>query len=201
MDKGLQPPLLKKGEIGIAKNYGGITLTSVAAKIYNALLRNCIEPKIEKILTKNQNIFRRNQSMTLQTMTIRQILIGVCPKNLEATLLFVDFSKVFGSILREDGENTSHQRPPCKTIVAIMMLYKNTKVNVCLTDGHTDYFNIVVGVLQGDILASHQFIICQDYVLRTSIDLMKENGFKLAQERSRRYTAHKLLRTQTTPMI
>ena len=32
-------------------------------------------------------------------------------------------------------------------------------------------------------------IICLDYVLRTSIDKMKDNGFKLAKERSRRYPA------------
>ena len=35
----------------------------------------------------------------------------------------------------------------------------------------------------------HQPHTCLDYVLRTSIDLMKENGFKLAKERSRRYSA------------
>ena len=33
------------------------------------------------------------------------------------------------------------------------------------------------------------FIICLDYVLRTSIDLMKENSFKLAKEKSRKYPA------------
>ena len=32
-------------------------------------------------------------------------------------------------------------------------------------------------------------IICLDYVLRTSIDLMNENDFKMAKERSRRYPA------------
>ena len=53
----------------------------------------------------------------------------------------------------------------------------------------TDYFVIVAGVRQGDILAPYLFIICLDYVLRTSTDLMKENGFKLAKERSRRYFA------------
>ena len=37
----------------LAKNYQGITLTSIAAKIYNAQLWNCIEPKIENILRKN----------------------------------------------------------------------------------------------------------------------------------------------------
>ena len=46
---------------------------------------------------------------------------------------------------------------------------------------------IVTGALQGVILALYLFIICQDFVLRTSIDTMKVNGFKLAKERSRKY--------------
>ena len=33
------------------------------------------------------------------------------------------------------------------------------------------------------------FIICLDYVFRRSIDKIKENGFKLTKERSRRYPA------------
>ena len=37
--------------------------------------------------------------------------------------------------------------------------------------------------------APYMFIISLDYVLRTSIDLMKENGFKLTKERTRRYVA------------
>ena len=77
-----------------------------------------------------------------------------------------------------------------------MMLYKNTKVKARSSDGDTDYFDIVAGVLQGDTLAPYLFIICLDLMIRTSIDLMKENGFKLAKERSRRYPA----RTLTTPM-
>ena len=40
-----------------------------------------------------------------------------------------------------------------------------------------------------DTLDPYQFIIYLDYVLRTSIDFMKDNGFKLAKERSRRYPA------------
>ena len=68
---------------------------------------------------------------------------------------------------------------PKETVAAIMRLYKNTKViEVVLIslDGDMDYFDIVEGVLQGDTLAPYLFIICQDYVLRTSIDKMKENG-------------------------
>ena len=55
-----------------------------------------------------------------------------------------------------------------------MMLYRNTKVKVRSPDGDTDYFDIVAGVLQGDTLAPYLFIICLDYVLRTSIDKIKK---------------------------
>ena len=80
--KGCILPFHKKGDLGLAKNYRGITLTSIAAKIYNALLRNRIEPKIDNILRKNQNGFRRNRSTTSQILTIRRILEGVRAKNL-----------------------------------------------------------------------------------------------------------------------
>ena len=81
---------------------------------------------------------------------------------------------------------------PKETVAAIMMLYKNTKVKVRSPVGDTDYFYIVAGVLQGDILAQYLFIICLDFVLRMSIDKMKDNGFKRAKERSRRYAAQSI---------
>ena len=56
-------------------------------------------------------------------------------------------------------------------------------------DRDTEYFDIVAGVLQGDPLAPYLFIICLDYVLRTSIDKIRENGFELTKKRSRRYPA------------
>ena len=68
-----------------------------------------------------------------------------------------------------------------------MMLNKNMKVKVRSPSGDTDY--IATGELQGNTLGLYQFIICLEYVLRMSIDSMKENGFKLAKERSRRYSA------------
>ena len=90
----------KKGELELAKNYQGITLTSIAAKIYNALLHNRIEPKIDNILRKNQKGFWINRSTTSQILTIHRILEGIWAKNLQATILFVDFTKAFDSIHR-----------------------------------------------------------------------------------------------------
>ena len=59
--KGCISPVFKKGDLGLAKNYRGITLTSIAAKICYALLCN---RKIENILRKKQNGFRKSRSTT-----------------------------------------------------------------------------------------------------------------------------------------
>ena len=63
---------------------------------------------------------------------------------------------------------------PKETVAAITILYRNTKVKVRSLDGDIEYFDIVAGVLQGDTLAPYLFIICLDYVLRTSIDKIRE---------------------------
>ena len=49
-------------------------------------------------------------------------------------------------------------------------------------DRDADYFDIAIGVLQGDTLSPYLFIICLNYVLRTSIDLTKKKDFKLAKK-------------------
>ena len=180
--KGCILPFPKKGDLGLAKNCRGITLTSIAAKIYNALLRKRIEPKIDNILRKNQNGFRRNRPTTSQILTIRRILEGVRAKNLQATLIFVDFTKAFDSIHRGKMEQILLAYGiPKETVAAITILYRNTNVKVRSPDGDTEYFDIVAGVLQGDTLAPYPFIICLDYVLRTSIDKIRENGFELTK--------------------
>ena len=183
--KGCILPFPKKGNFGLGKNYRGITLTSIAANIYNALLRNRIEPKIDNILRKNQNGFRRNRSTTSQILTIHRIHEGV-----QATLLFVDFTKAFDSIHRGKIEQIRLAYGlPKETVAAITILYRNTTVKVRSPDEDTEYFDIVAGVLQGDTLAPYLFIICLDYVLRTSIDKIRENGFELTKKRSRKYPA------------
>ena len=147
-------------------------------------------PKSTTYLEKNQNGFRRNLSTTSQILTIRRILEGVRAKNLQATLIFVDFTKAFDSIHRGKMEKILLAYGiPKETVAAITILYRNTKVKVRSPDGDTEYFDIVAGVLQGDTLAPYIFIICLDYVLRTSIDKIKENGFELTKKRSRRYPA------------
>ena len=97
-----------------------------------------------------------------------------------ATLLFVDFSKALDSINRREMEQILPGYGLSKeTLTAILMLYKSTKAMVLSFDGITDFFDIVVGVVQLLTLALYLLIIYWDDVLQRSLDLIKENGFML----------------------
>ena len=89
---------------------------------------------------------------------------------------------------------------PKETIVSMeTVIFIEVKVHSL--DGDTDFFDIVAGVLQGDTQASYLFIICLDYILRTSIDKIKENSFKLTKKKEAEDTPQKGLPMPTMPMI
>ena len=163
----------KKGDLGVTDNYRGITLTAIAAKIYNSMLLNRVQPTLEKILRKNQNGFRKNRSTTGQILTVRRIIEGVKDQNIPAVLLFVDFSKAFDSIQRPKMQKILLAYGlPEEIVHAIMMMYRNTKAKVRSPDGDTTFFEILAGVLQGDTLAPLTFILYIDPTLQTSINLL-----------------------------
>ena len=89
---------------------------------------------------------------------------------------------------------------PKETVAAITILSRNTKVKVRSPDGDRESFDIAAGVLQGDTLAPYLFMICLDYVLRTSIDKIREKPASSWQRKEGKGTLQKQLPTPTRPM-
>ena len=166
--------LVKKDDLGITKNCKDITLIAISQEIYNTLLLNCIRPKVEKVLRKD----------------------------LEAKLLFVDFYKIFDSMHREKMKQILLAYGfPKETVSILMILYKDTRAMVYSFDGDIDFFDVVAGILQGDTLAPFLFILYLDYVLRTTIDLMKEKWFNTKKKQEANDTLQKWLLIQTSQII
>ena len=107
--------------------------------------------------------------------------------------MFVNFSKAFDSIHKGKIEQILQAYGlPKETVIAIIMLFKNTKAIARSPDGDVRFFNIVAGVGQEDTLAISLFIICLNYVLLTSIDQTKGNDFTQKKAKSRGYPAKKI---------
>ena len=186
-------PLPKKGNLTLHQNYRGISLTCIAAKIYNKLLLNRIFPVLNPILRRNQNGFRKGRSTIAQILAIRRIIEEMKNGNKELTIVFVDFKKAFDSINRDVMfEILALYGIPDKIIKAIKALYTNTKAKVISPDGETELFDIVAGVLQGDTLAPLLFITVLDYVLRISMDTNNTKGLLLKPRASSRHPAQHL---------
>ena len=83
----------KKNDKADLENYRGITLMSVAVKIYNRILLNRIYDQVNEILSPNQAGFRKRMNCTQQIDTIKRILEGAIAKNLNYVAIFVDLSK------------------------------------------------------------------------------------------------------------
>ena len=96
--KGCILPFRMKGNLTVTYNYKGITPTCIAAEIYNMLLREIKQPSLDKIFRPNQNYFINNRLTVGKILTVRTVIEGVKENNLVASLIFVDFSKLFYSI-------------------------------------------------------------------------------------------------------
>ena len=82
-----------------------------------------------------------------QILIIGRINEEIQAKNLRATALFIDFSKVFDSIHREKMEQIRPVYDFSKeTVTALMITYKNAKTMVSSSDFNTDFFDMVTGV-------------------------------------------------------
>ena len=96
-------------------------------------------------------------------------------------MVFVDFSKAFDSIKREEMFKILEAYGfPKKIIQAIKIIYENNTAAVITPVGLTDYFNILTGIFQGDTLAPLLFIIVIDYILRKTFKTTSEPGIEIA---------------------
>ena len=157
----------RKGDLGIPKNYRGISVTRIAVKIYNRMLLHRIQSPIENILRHNQIGFRTGRSTVGHIIALRLLIECIKAKNLTAVLSFIDFRQAFHSIHRKKMLNILRAYGIPGTIVnAVSVMFDNTLAKVRSPDGDTDFFMVLSGVLQGDTLAPLIFVIVLDYALR-----------------------------------
>ena len=157
-------PIPKKASKSM-KDFRGISLMSVAGKVYNKMLLNRIYKPIDNVLRPFQAGFRKGRNCLEQIHILRRLFEAYHQRQLPVIATFVDFSKVFDSVDRNAlWKILRHYGIPHKITDAIMAMYTNSSSRVRLDNQFSKAFSINTGVLQGDTLAPFLFIIVLDYI-------------------------------------
>ena len=135
----------KKRGLGFPKNYGGRTLTVIAALLLNRNL-----PEIKKIMREKQNSFGRNRPR----LNIFWQFIELSKDNKQIILKLHVIRFLQGiqfHTQKKGGANVTNIWPSQRNYCYNDALQKH-KTMVRSPDGDTNFFNIIAGVLQGDTL-------------------------------------------------
>jgi len=173
-------------------NYRGITLMSIAAKVYNKILLMRIRDHVDPILRKHQAGFRSGRSCIQQIHILRRIIEAFQSHQLPLIISFIDFKKAFDSINRNVMFSIlRHYDVPEITVNAISALYNNSKSAVMVDGNISKPFQVTTGVLQGDVLAPFLFIVVIDYLMMKATE-DTDSGVITHLRRSRRHPAKSL---------
>jgi hypothetical protein len=122
-------PLFKKGDRAVCDNYRGISLLCTVYKIYAKIIARRIGRIIEPLISKEQNGFRKGHSCTDSIFFIQQLVEKHREYNLETYLLFVDFKKVFDSVIRNKlWEIMINRGIPSHLIRVVQTLYHDSRI-------------------------------------------------------------------------
>ena len=122
-------PIPKKGDKTKMGNYRGISLMSIAGKLYNRLLLNRIRGPVEAVLLNTQAGFRPGRSCIEHIHVLRRILEGCKDKNIPIIASYVDFKKAFDLIDRDQMfKILRHYGIPDDIVQSIAVLYSIHRV-------------------------------------------------------------------------
>ena len=190
--KGVIIKLAKKGDLTICSNNRGITLLSVAGKVFCSVILYRLRDAVDKTLREQQAGFRAGRSCTDQCFSLRQVIEKCLDKQIPLKLNFVDFKAAFDSVHRNSLWKIMRAYGVPQKIVTIMKnTYAGSECCVRVDGQETNWFQVNTGVRQGCIWSPLLFSIVIDWVLKSSLD-EKDMGMVIERRRSSRYQQQRL---------
>ena len=166
-------PIHKKKDKLQCDNYRGISLLCHSQKLMASVILQRIKARTEEILTEEQAGFRPGRSTIDQLFSLRLLTQYYFEHGKDLYICFVDFQKAFDSVWRRGlWQVMRHLGYDRKIIRLLESMYRNTSSSVRVgTKGElTNWFETLVGVLQGCVLSPLLFNIMLEVVMALALD-------------------------------
>lgn len=172
--EGIIVPIFKGGNCNEAKNYRGITLSNILAKIYSKLLVNRLTNWSEKHnkLIDNQFGFQKGKSTTDCIFILHALISKTLGSKKKLYVAFLDWEKMFDRINRVYlWQKLMNENISSKFINAIKSMYSVVKSYIRYNSLKSENINSNIGVKQGDPASS---LLCL-FFLNDIIDGVNSN--------------------------
>ena len=163
-------PIYKKKDKLDCSNYRGISLLSLAGKVFCSILHKRMQTQTEDILAESQAGFRPGRSTIDQLFTLRQLAEKYSEKRKPLYCCYIDYQKAFDTVWQEGlWQAMRHLGYSSKTVDLLRALYGTSQSTVRVNGELTPWFTTMTGVRQGCILSPQLFNILLELVLRLAI--------------------------------
>ena len=165
-------PLHKKGSINNTDNYRGITLLSVLGKLFTRILNNRLSEWAEnyQVLIEAQAGFRPGMSTVDNVFVLHGLLSHVLNQGNQLYCAFVDYTKAFDYIVRENlWYKMIKYGLRGKILNIIMSMYSKVKSKVKFNNQTGNDFSCRLGVRQGECLSPLLFSLFLNDIEETFI--------------------------------
>ena len=169
-----------KGSKADCGNYRGISLLSIAGKIFARIVLNRLIAVSEANLPEAQCGFHPGRSTVDMIFTVRHVQEKCLEQNLDFYSVFIDLTKAFDTINREALWDVLARYGCPPNVIQIIRLFHIDMTGQVLSSGEqSDPFSISNGVKQGCVLAPVLFNLFFTCVLRQATGNMDEGVYVL----------------------